>query len=157
MVKSLLFYLFTFFIFSTNIFSQNIVSFSYLLNKKSSSNLYDYSRANDLITNLHPKVYLINGEEKSTSKSSVYFCETDVKSYNSIFDRANLSSIEIITIKITKNDQPNFDLKLLKSKFSKLKFVYLIYEYPTNESAILKQISNNDNQLLAIYNISIPN
>jgi hypothetical protein len=129
------------------------------LNNKSSSKLFDYSRANDLITKLHPKVYLINGEEKNTSKSSVYFCETDVKSYNSIFDRANLSSIEILTIKIGKNDQTNIDLNLLKSKFAQLKFVYIIYEYKIEISSILKQISNRNNQndLLTIYSVSVPN
>ena len=144
-------------LFCINAFSQNIVKFEQLQKSSLANTNKDYATVEKLITNLQPKLYLIDGKEKNTSKTDINFCEVDVKAFNSLFNRNDLSKLEIITLKVNQNEQPYIDVKLLQSKFSQLKYLYLVYEYEISESLILKNIHNVSDNFLIVYSASIPN
>jgi CRISPR/Cas system endoribonuclease Cas6 (RAMP superfamily) len=145
-----------FLFFGSSIYAQNLVSYDELRSLNVSSKNEMYHNAYTLITELQPKVYIRNGIEKNSFQKTVTSCEVDMFSYKLIFDKDYLSQIEILTIKIHKNDIQKLDLQYLTSKFNQLKYVYLIIDYATDKNNIVNYLGNIPNHLLVVYNVSIP-
>lgn len=147
--------------FGINSYSQNIVSLQDIEtanNNLRTANHSDYSRAVDLIKNLHPKTYLVNGFETSTDEAlATYYCETDMNSYPSLFNRTDFSNLEILTIKIHRNNNPNINLNSLKTKFNNLKYIYAIYDFEIDLNQIVQDFATPNDEILIIYSVSEPN
>ncbi len=144
--------------FGINANSQNIVSLQNIENESNSlrsSNSSDYLRVIDLIRNLHPKTYIVNGQVISNTHNS-YSCEIDINSYTSLLNRSDLSNLEILTVKVHQNDYPNINSNALKTKFSNLKFIYAIYDFETDLQRVTQSFPVVNDDILIIYSISLP-
>lgn len=148
-----------FFLFLTgNAFTQTFYSYEQLIQDYSgrTSDNFDLVRAKKLVSELHPKLYLVNNSMLSTSVANSYYADVDVASLATLDNQQNVSGFEIIKINVKNTDQFSIDLSQLRQTYTGLKFVYVVCDFRCNVSHVQSFFVNNDPDILIIYAISIP-
>jgi hypothetical protein len=163
------------FSFKKNIFKKNIfsvlfslittISFSqtrnidsYLANLEANGQESSSLHLKHLLSDLQSAVYYYAQEGSAkTYGNNPTTLYTDINSFSSIGSASiQNSNIEIAIIKISNTADLNktIDLALL-SGFQKLKYIYILSEVQTTETALNNLIKNDGSQYVIIYKISI--
>ncbi|WP_313808254.1 hypothetical protein [Flavobacterium sp.] len=141
-----------------NVSAQNFYSYEQIIQGSSvrSANNFDLVRVKKLITELHPKLYLVNNNVLNTSVTNSYFADIDVASLGMLQNQQNNAGFEIIKINVKNSDNFNIDLSQLRQTYTGLKYVYVSCNFVCDINYIINFFSNNDPEILIIYSASNP-
>jgi len=116
------------FMLNAGILAQTALSFDYQL---ANTTPEESVRLQSLTRDLHPTVYLTNGEQKVIGQGSPLLVICDAASVNLLYkETPAFNQVELIRLTINSPEEQNMMVNLLQLKsFSSLKYIYLLFSY----------------------------
>lgn len=148
-----------FLVITTMASAQNFYSYSDIISGntlKNGNNGFNIERARSLVKDLHPKLYLKNGNELQSSSTSNYYADIDVASLPTLSNHANANNLEIIRINVKSTNNFSVDLSQLRQFYSGLTYVYVVCDFQCDLNYIRQFFVNDDPNIMIIYSISVP-
>lgn len=148
-----------FLVITTMTSAQNFYSYNDIVsgNALKNGNIgFDMERARSLVKDLHPKLYLKNGNVLQSSSPNSYYAEIDVASLSSLSSNTNANNFEIIRINVKSTNNFSVDLSQLRQSYTGLTFVYVVCDFQCDLNYIRQFFVNDDPNIMIIYSISVP-
>jgi len=147
-----------FYLLATNVIAQTFYSYEEIVasNSLRTNNNFDFIRAKKLVSELHPKLYLINNSALNTSAPNSYYADVDVSSLQMLETHRDANRLEIIKINVKNSDRFSLDLAQIGRSYPGLKYVYVVCDFQCDINYIRNFFRNNNPSILIIYAISIP-
>ena len=134
-----------------------IYNYKTILEKSSNENRNSISMQS-LVADLHTSISLENGKVEKFGDGDVVALDTDISSLSKITNLSNqFVGFQIIKIHFKTNSELNSKLDLSQLKnFSKLRFVYLMCPFETNQSQINSFFTGSNEAITIIYTAALP-